>query len=850
LLSAGLDEGLTSKEPKPIADIAKRKQRWSHTTQKMKRPLQLPLSLLTLSLTFLAKLTTLATAKKGLEFQYDIFEHIGHDHYQNFQCDDWIQAAFDADVDNSGGLNYDGEFTGFVLEIGIRYDDNEEGGNSWMNYYNNDTLPESFADVFEKLACECHDIFGMEASCCEEPKEEGLINNDDDSDFDDDDTTHMLGPGFSVGKFSPILAEQVTAKLAKKKKTVEVLLTGLANTLSKEDGQQQQLEEGPTDRELKYRHEFCKELYRGMEKEGLDVRVKTLEEVPSEYLPENSGPGAMDFSTSSSVMATTSVPGSAVSTTTITTKSSDASSTDANVVEPPTSTESPEFATTVTATVDATSTVSAATSATSTKDESTTAATPSISITSANDSVNAPTEPSQTTESATTATISETTTLMSTTATFKTESDEATTVASTTSATAAVTVTPTSVINQYEFTFIGSTTKQYLAKDILDQTDDNSAMDDIIRAFWKVTVEILEDYQGLNEHMDVLMDPDFIGDGREDGEDVEDEVTQDLAMEGSRRNLQQSALDEDFIGEEASFLFDRVFVDVGDVGCPTEIAYAKSNSCLEFTVSLAPLQEGPLTPTLLQTYITDFLSATNTEGRLYDAIIAINPDTEIAGLGSPGKGIPKSDSDSDLNTQSNLVELEQESDPAPSSLNEVVLLGEEEKEVQTSGFGVGGIVGLVVAVVVVAAVIVVSAIQRRKRNENRRVEEFAGDEAIVDDDMDARSVSRDVIAMEAGEGNLMMEGRGRAAEALHGVEVDCERPGSHHHRGEDEDDSKSHSSSIVSTEEEEHDGNMEIILSNMGVEKEEQSVTVGSTLAAMGVASTVTTRLSANKRSL
>jgi len=850
LLSAGLDEGLTSKEPKPIADIAKRKQRWSQKTQKMKRPLQLPLSLLTLSLTFLAKLTTLATAKKGLEFQYDIFEHIGHDHYQNFQCDDWIQAAFDADVDNSGGLNYDGEFTGFVLEIGIRYDDNEEGGNSWMNYYNNDTLPESFEDVFEKLACECHDIFGMEASCCEEPKEEGLINNDDDSDFDDDDTTHMLGPGFSVGKFSPILAEQVTAKLAKKKKTVEVLLTGLANTLSKEDGQQQQLEEGPTDREMKYRHEFCKELYRGMEKEGLDVRVKTLEEVPSEYLPENSGPGGMDFSTSSSVMATTSVPGSAVSTTTITTKSSDASSTDANVVEPPTSTESPEFATTVTATVNATSTVSAATSATSTKDESTTAATPSISITSANDSVNAPTEPSQTTESATTATISETTTLMSTTATFKTESDEATTVASTTSATAAVTVTPPSVVNQYEFAFIGSTTKQYLAKDILDQTDDNSAMDDIIRAFWKVTVEILEDYQGLNEHMDVLMDPDFIGDGKEDDEDVEDEVTQDLAMEGSRRNLQQSALDEDFIGEEASFLFDRVFVDVGDVGCPTEIAYAKSNSCLEFTVSLAPLQEGPLTPTLLQTYITDFLSATNTEGRLYDAIIAINPDTEIAGLGSPGKGIPKSDSDSDLNTQSNLVELEQESDPAPSSLNEVVLLGEEEKEVQTSGFGVGGIVGLVVAVVVVAAVIVVSAIQRRKRNENRRVEEFAGDEAIVDDDMDARSVSRDVIAMEAGEGNLMMEGRGRAAEALHGVEVDCERPGSHHHRGEDEDDSKSHSSSIVSTEEEEHDGNMEIILSNMGVETEEQSVTVGSTLAAMGVASTVTTRLSAQNRSL
>lgn len=219
-------------------------------------------------------------------------------------------------------------------------------------------------------------------------------------------------------------------------------------------------------------------------------------------------------------------------------------------------------------------------------------------------------------------------------------------------------------------------------------------------------------------------------------------------------------------------------------------------------------------------------------------------------MGSPGKGIPKSDSDSDLDTQSNLVELEQESDPTPSSLNEIVILGEEEKEVQTSGFGVGGIVGLVVAVVVIAVVIIVSAIQRRKKKESQRLEEFAGEEAIVDDDMDARSVSRDVIAMEAGEGNVIVEGRGEVGEALDGVEVDCERPGSHRHRGEDEDDSKSHSSSIVSTEDEEHDGNMEIILSNMGMETEEQSVTVGSTLAAMGVASTVTTRLSAQNRSL
>ncbi len=236
---------------------------------------------------------------------------------------------------------------------------------------------------------------------------------------------------------------------------------------------------------------------------------------------------------------------------------------------------------------------------------------------------------------------------------------------------------------------------------------------------------------------------------------------------------------------------------------------------------------------------------------MYDAIIAINPDTDISGLGSPGKGIPESDSDPDP------VESEQESDPAPSSLNEIILLGEEEKEVQTGGFGVGGIIGLVVAAVVIVVVIVASVIRRRKRKENRRLEEFAGDDAMmveVEDDMDARSVSQDVMAMEAGEGNVMMEERvGETTGAvpggsLHGVEVDCERSESrhrHHRADDDENDSKSHSSSIVSTsDEEEHNGSMEIILYNMGVETEEQKATAGSTLAAMGVASTVTTRLS------
>ena len=75
--------------------------------------------------------------------------------------------------------------------------------------------------------------------------------------------------------------------------------------------------------------------------------------------------------------------------------------------------------------------------------------------------------------------------------------------------------------------------------------------------------------------------------------------------------------------------------------CQSGVIYAPPNApCLEFTFSLTPLKGGPLTFQDMQTYLTNFLTATNSKGELYNAIIAINPDTEIVGMGSPGGGIP------------------------------------------------------------------------------------------------------------------------------------------------------------------------------------------------------------------
>ena len=72
--------------------------------------------------------------------------------------------------------------------------------------------------------------------------------------------------------------------------------------------------------------------------------------------------------------------------------------------------------------------------------------------------------------------------------------------------------------------------------------------------------------------------------------------------------------------------------------CPDGLEYAaEEESCIEFTYTLTPLPDGPLTPELATELTTSFDTAVNTDGALYDALISEYPDTEIVGVGSPGK---------------------------------------------------------------------------------------------------------------------------------------------------------------------------------------------------------------------
>jgi hypothetical protein len=114
----------------------------------------------------------------------------------------------------------------------------------------------------------------------------------------------------------------------------------------------------------------------------------------------------------------------------------------------------------------------------------------------------------------------------------------------------------------------------------------------------------------------------------------------------------------------------------------------------------------------------------------------------------------------------------------------------------------------------------VATVVRRKRAENRRLSEFAG-EQLVDDDLEAKSVHNDVVALDLGDGPT---GNGAA------------KP------DEKDGDDASQSSSVISVIDEPEEPAQ---ISFVDEEGSEERVTAGSSLAAIGMGSTVTARLSA-----
>lgn len=157
--------------------------------------------------------------------------------------------------------------------------------------------------------------------------------------------------------------------------------------------------------------------------------------------------------------------------------------------------------------------------------------------------------------------------------------------------------------------------------------------------------------------------------------------------------------------------------------CPSGLDYASADApCLEFTYTLVPLADGPLTSELVEEFTQNFYGNINGDGTLYNALIEEYPETPIVGMGSPGKGEPYQDTET-------------------SNANQVVLLtsnGADTADVQASGFPVGGIVGIVLACALISLVVMALVVRRRRTKRQREL-----NDSNLSEDLEANEVNAD-----------------------------------------------------------------------------------------------------------
>ena len=160
--------------------------------------------------------------------------------------------------------------------------------------------------------------------------------------------------------------------------------------------------------------------------------------------------------------------------------------------------------------------------------------------------------------------------------------------------------------------------------------------------------------------------------------------------------------------------------------CPDGLEYAaEEDSCIEFIYTLTPLPDGPLTPELATELTTSFDTAVNTDGALYDALISEYPDTEIVGVGSPGKGVP--------------MTLDRDGTTANASFGQAIKIDEQQdgSSTSSSSFPVGGIIGIACACLLVALLLAAVVVKKRRRNKRQL------DDSNISEDLEANEVNAD-----------------------------------------------------------------------------------------------------------
>ena len=188
------------------------------------------------------------------------------------------------------------------------------------------------------------------------------------------------------------------------------------------------------------------------------------------------------------------------------------------------------------------------------------------------------------------------------------------------------------------------------------------------------------------------------------------------------------------------------------------------------------------------------------------------------------------ESTAEATTSSTISTSESTSDKSFDASSVITLAADEVVDEQStqSGASTGAVMGISFAAIV-SVFVAAMAIFHIKRKERRRLTEFAGEE-LVDDDVEANSVHNDVVAIDL------------AGEKVY-AEISPEAASPDNEISDEHDGTSDGSVSSVFSVDREEEG-VQISFEEDGDGSMEAKVAVGSSLAALGVASTMTSRLS------
>lgn len=236
---------------------------------------------------------------------------------------------------------------------------------------------------------------------------------------------------------------------------------------------------------------------------------------------------------------------------------------------------------------------------------------------------------------------------------------------------------------------------------------------------------------------------------------------------------------------------------LGPFACPEGLIYAdKGDTCVGFTADVVFASDF-----VLRVSANDFrdmlIDLIDNKGKLYDVVLEANTSTNINGIGNPGNGRVKL-----IIPEANVA---------------------ESNEVEVQSLSSGAVVGIVAgSLLIVVLVLALMAISKRKSDEENKVREFAGEAAADEEAPDSAKITKDITLKEEVADDEKSEEQEAPPTAL------------------DNDDENSVSSGSSGWSE---TNDSQTTASDIVDENDPEKKSVASTLAAMGVASTVTSQL-------